>query len=383
MKHSFIIPFAVAVAVPWVSLVSHGHAQEVIASEKEKFKVEVLAKDLKNPWGLVKLPDGRFLVTERPGTVRIIGPNGELSEPITGVPEVFARGQGGLLDVELHPDYATNGWIYLAYSANAGEKSLTKIVRGKLKENAFVDQEVIFEPPVSEMTGGGNHFGVRMEFDGKGHLFFTIGDRGNPATPENPAQRLDNVLGKTHRIFDDGRIPEDNPFYDRGGSARTIWTYGNRNAQGLKINPKTGDLWEVEHGPRGGDELNLLKKGANYGWPLVTFGINYQGTIISDKTEAEGFESPVTHWTPSIGIGAIDFYTGDKFPSWKGNLFVTALAHQKLIRIVLDEKNEVEHQEILLEKTGRIRDVRDFGDGYLYLVYDTPGQVVRLVPTET
>jgi len=354
-------------------------AQE-IASEKAKFKVEVIAEGLENPWGLAKLPDGSLLVTERPGRVRLITPDGKLQPPLDGIPEVRAKGQGGMLDVALHPDYQKNGWVYLSYSTAIDDTGHTKIIRGRIKGNVFVDQEVIFDPPSSEYTAANHHFGSRIVFDGNGYLFFSIGDRGTPPDPKNNAQKLDVVAGKIHRIHDDGRIPKDNPFYSKGGSARTIWSYGNRNAQGLKIHPKTGVLWETEHGPRGGDELNIIEKGKNYGWPLVSYGINYNGKAFTDKTEAPGMEAPVIHWTPSIGVAGIDFYFGDKFPDWNGNLFVTGLAHKKVIRVEINDQNQVTHQEILLENSGRLRDVRSFDDGFLYLVYDDPGKVVKLVP---
>jgi len=353
---------------------------EEIASEKAKFKTEVVAEGLEKPWGLAKLPDGSLLVTERPGRVRLISPDGELQPPLIGTPEVRAQGQGGMLDVAIHPDYENNGWVYLSYSAKSDDKGHTKIVRGRIKDNAFVDQEVIFEPPTDEFTDGRNHFGCRLVFDQNGYLFFSIGDRGTPPNPENNAQKLDVAAGKIHRIHDDGRIPKDNPFYSKGGSARTIWSYGNRNAQGLTIHPKTGVIWETEHGPRGGDELNIIEKGKNYGWPLVSYGINYNGKPFTDKTEAPGMVSPVIHWTPSIGVAGMAFYFGDKFPDWNGNLFVTGLAHKKAIRVEINDQDEVTHQEVLLENSGRLRDVRSFDDGFLYLVYDDPGKVVKLVP---
>ncbi len=354
-------------------------ADPAIASEKARFKVEVVAEGLDHPWAVARLPDGRLLVTERPGRLRIVE-NGRLQpEPVTGTPAVYARGQGGLLDVVLHPDYARNGWIYLAFSDARGDVGMTKIVRGRLKGNAWVDQETIFEAAPEEYTARNVHFGCRMQFDKAGYLFFTIGDRGDATTPANNAQKLTNVKGKVHRVHDDGRIPADNPFVSKAGAIDSIWSWGHRNGQGLRFAPD-GTLWEVEHGPRGGDELNVVERGKNYGWPLVTFGINYSGTPISDKTEAPGLESPVTHWTPSIGIGGMDFYLGDAFPGWKGNLFITALAHQKLLRLEIDANRRVTHEEILLQKTGRIRDVRDLGDGALTVVYDEPGRIVRLVP---
>ena len=351
---------------------------ETVRSQVEDFKVEVLTEELDHPWGLVKLPDGRFLITERRGSLRILD-QGKLSDPVQGIPEVRAKGQGGLLDIQLHPDYAENGWIYLAYSKPSEKGALTAIVRGRLKGNEFTDVETIFDPPADEATDGGNHFGCRMQFDGKGYLFFTIGDRGDVTTPANNAQKLTNVKGKVHRIHDDGRIPEDNPFVNEPGARPTIWAWGNRNPQGLVYDRENDRLWETEHGPRGGDELNLIKKGLNYGWPIVTYGINYSGTPISEKTEQPGMESPIIQWTPSIAASGLTLYSGDAFPKWQGNLFAGALAHQKIVRIALDG-DKVTSQEILLEKSGRIRDVRAFDDGFLYVLYDQPGKLVRLTP---
>ncbi len=353
--------------------------EEVISSEKANFKVELLTDGVERPWGMVKLPDGSFLVTERSGRLRIIRDGKLVPEPISGTPDVWAKGQGGLLDIQLHPDFEENGWVYLSFSHPRGKDAMTKIVRGRVKEGAWIDEETIFEAPADQYTSKGQHFGCRMQFDDDGYLFFSIGDRGDVTKPENNAQQLTNAKGKVHRLHDDGRIPDDNPFVGESGSQKSIWTYGNRNPQGLRFD-RNGTLWAVEHGPRGGDELNVLRKGQNYGWPIVTFGINYSGTPISDLTEAPGMVSPVIHWTPSIAVGGIDFYSGDQFPAWDGNLFVTALAHQKLVRLEIDSAKQVTHQEILLEKSGRIRDVRAFDDGSLYLIYDEPGQIVRLVP---
>lgn len=355
----------------------------VVKSEVHNFRVETIASGLANPWGMVLLPDGRILVTERIGRLRVIENGQLLPDAVRGIPEVWARGQGGLLDIALHPDYAQNGWIYLAYSKPLGEGALTEVVRGRLKDGAWVDPEVIFAPPESEATTRPVHFGCRIVFDGKGYVYFSIGDRGDKLTPENNAQRLDNVKGKVHRLHDDGRVPEDNPFVGRAGAAASIWSYGNRNAQGLAFQPGTQLLWETEHGPRGGDELNIIRKGFNYGWPVVSFGINYNGQVFTEQTQAPGFEPPVIHWTPSIAVCGIAFYTGDRFPKWKGNLFAAALAQQQLVRVVIDAE-KVTHQEVLLKGSGRIRDVRSPGDGHLYLVYDEAreggGSVVRLVP---
>jgi glucose/arabinose dehydrogenase len=353
----------------------------VTSSEEHAFKAETWIQGLEAPWGMVKLPDGRFLVTERPGRLRIIE-NGMLQEaPVTGTPEVWARGQGGLLDIELHPHYAENGWIYLSIAKPLEKGALTSIVRGKLKGNAFTELETVFDPPAEEATNAGIHFGSRIEFDAEGYLYFSIGDRGDVLTPENNAQKLGNVKGKIHRLHDDGRVPEDNPFVNTPGARPSIWCQGNRNPQGLRFQPGTGILWETEHGPQGGDELNTIRKGANYGWPVISYGVNYgaEKKPFTDKTEMEGMEQPVTYWTPSIAVCGIDFYSGDAFPKWKGNLFVSALAHNKLVRVVL-ENGKVAHQEMLLQGQGRIRDVRCFDDGFVYVIYDQPGKIVRLVP---
>lgn len=362
------------------SITNFTSAQTDYDSELHPFKVETVVTGLKQPWGLAQLPDGRFLVTEKGGQLRVIE-NGKLIEaPVEGVPQVDTRGQGGLLDIELHPDYARNGWIYLSFSKPSELGALTSVIRGKLVENRLTAVETIFEPPAEEYTKAGVHFGCRLVFDRENYLYFSIGDRGDSPTPENNAQKLTNVKGKIHRLHDDGRVPADNPFVNTAGARTSIWTYGNRNPQGLRFQPLTGLLWETEHGPKGGDELNLIRKGVNYGWPVITYGINYSGKPITEITEKEGMEQPVIHWTPSIAVCGMDFYVGDKFPQWKNNLFVTALAHQKLVRVVIDTNNRVTHQEILLEKTGRQREVRCFADGYIYVVYDNPGKIVRLIP---
>ncbi len=355
-------------------------AGKVIKSEEANFRVETVVEGLSFPWGMVKLPDGRFLITERPGRVRVVEDGKLLEAPVEGIPKVREGGQGGLLDIRLHPDYAKNGWIYLAFSKPLPKGALTSIIRGRLKGNRFEDVETIFEPSPDEASSGGNHFGSRIAFDGKGHVFFSIGDRGDVTTPENQAQRVDNVKGKIHRLNDDGSVPADNPFVHKVGASPSIWCYGNRNPQGLGFQPETGLLWETEHGPRGGDELNIIRKGENYGWPVVTFGINYNGKPITERTSAPGMRDPVLQWTPSPAVCGMAFYTGSGFPKWEGNLFVAALAQAKLFRLRLDGEKVV-HQEELLVGSGRVRDVRCFDDGFLYVIYDQ-GKIVRLVPAE-
>lgn len=343
-----------------------------------RFKLETMVEGLDIPWSVDFLPNGSLLITERPGPVRIFE-DGKLLPPVEGTPEVWARGQGGMMEAALHPDFKDNGWIYLAYSAtgkgrtNAG---MTKIVRGRIIDNMWMDEELIFEAPESTLLSTGQHFGTRLVFQ-DGYLFFPIGDRGK----QDDAQSLKLPNGKVHRIHDDGRIPEDNPFLQVEGAFPSIWTFGNRNPQGLDLHPRSGEIWSAEHGPRGGDEVNLIERGKNYGWPLVTHGMNYSGTPITDKTEMEGMESPKLHWTPSIAVCGIDFYEGDIFSDWKYDLFAGGLASQELHRLEIKD-SEIVASSIVLTGAGRIRDVASGPDGYLYLVLNGPDHVVRLMPME-
>jgi glucose/arabinose dehydrogenase len=351
----------------------------IVQSEKESFKLEsVMETGLDEPWAIAFLPDGRLLVTERPGRLRIIEGGKLLPEPVHGTPAAYG-GEGGLLDVALHPHYsrAGNDWIYLSY----GDKSpdglgMTAVIRGRLRDGAFVDQQQIFKANLSLYRSGGPRFGSRLLFDGKGHLFFSIGDRGHPGDE----QELSRPNGKVYRVNEDGSIPKDNPFVNRTGALPSIWSYGHRNPQGLAFSPITGELWEAEHGPRGGDELNILHAGHNYGWPVITYGMNYDGTPITDHTAQEGMDQPVTYWVPSIATSPIAFYTGTRFPQWKNNLFLGALAAQELRRLVIDG-HSVTHQEILFKGIGRVRDVVNAPDGYLYIVLNQPGRIERLVPS--
>ncbi len=357
-------------------------ADTTLRTAEHAFRIETIADNLSTPWGIDWLPDGRMLVAEKSGTLRIGTPAAGLdAQPIADIPAVLNQGQGGLMEVAVHPDYASNGWIYLAYSdpleKDGRTASLTKITRGRLRDHRFVDQETIWQADAEHYLAGNVHWGCRIVFQ-DGYLFFTHGERGRPQL----AQDLTHPAGKTHRIHDDGRIPADNPFLDTPGAIASLWTYGNRNAQGLAIHPVTGDLWETEHGPRGGDELNLLKRGANYGWPAITHGMNYNGTPVTAETARDGMEQPVIHWTPSIAVCGIDFYTGDKFPAWRNNLLVTALAQQHVRRVAIDENNRVTHEEILFEDIGRARDVSAGPDGYIYVALNNPHQIIRLVPAE-
>jgi glucose/arabinose dehydrogenase len=328
------------------------------------------------------LPDGRALVTEKRGKLWVVE-NGQRAEnDIRGVPAVDTGGQAGLFDVVPHPDYARNGWLYFAYSdpqERGGRRvSLTRIIRGKLKDGALVEQQTVFQGPLEVYpAAGGVHFGGRIAFDKAGYLFFTIGERGTGLN----AQNLAVPMGKVHRIFDDGRVPEDNPFANRSDVDRTIWSYGHRNPQGLAYNRATGELFDVEHGPRGGDEVNLVRKGLNYGWPIITYGMDYPGTPMpnSEGTAKEGMEQPVTYWLPSIAPCGANFYSGDLFPKWKGHLFVASLAAEELHRLEINGGKLVA-DEILFKGLGRIRDVIGGPDGALYVLL--PDRIARIAPAK-
>lgn len=346
---------------------------DLIRSEKQNFHTQVVAKGLKNPWGMAFLPDGRVLVTERPGTLRMIE-NGRLLEaPVSGVPAVVARGQGGLLDVALHPQFETNSFVYLSYSIPLEGGTHTAIMRAKLDGNSLTEPTVIF-------TGGpastrGHHFGSRIVFDNEGYLYFSIGDRGKM----EDAQLLTNAAGKVFRIHDDGRVPADNPFVNEPGAFTQIWSYGHRNIQGFVKHPETGVLWAHEHGPRGGDELNIVRKAANYGWPVITYGINYDGSIITNEREREGMQQPAEIWDPSIGPSGLAIVTSDRYPGWKGNAMVGALAFTSVYRVEITGE-AADSKEQLLANIGRVRDVRQGPDGYLYVMVESSGEIIRLLP---
>lgn len=354
---------------------------EVVASAEHKFRFKTVADKLENPWSIAFLPDGRMLVTELPGRLRIVEKGNLLTNAVSGTPKVLAKGQGGLMDVAVHPGYATNGWVYLSYAdgkkVDGKEVGMTAVVRGRIKENNWVDEQTVFRAAQDSYLATQFHYGCRLVFDDRGHLFFSIGERGI----KEHAQDLTRPNGKIHRIMDDGKIPADNPFVGQSNAVPSIWSFGNRNAQGLARHPKTGDLWETEHGPRGGDELNLIQRGRNYGWPIITFGMDYNGTPISALTAKPGMEQPVIHWTPSIAVCGMDFYFGDEFPGWNGNLFVTALAQQELRRIVLDGQR-VTKQEVLFKNIGRVRDVCAGPDGLIYVALNGPNKIIRLEPVK-
>ncbi len=359
-------------------------SEGVFTSSLHSFSLEKVGQAAGIIWSMDFMPDGGIIATQRDGKLWIFQ-EGEQPEQITGIPEIWQRGQGGLLEVALHPDYAENQWVYLSYSESVGGKErgrtagMTAVVRGRVHGNKWVDQENLFNAPVETHTSAGTHFGSRFVFK-DGYLYFAIGDRGR----QNQAQDLSLPNGKIHRLHDDGRIPADNPFVDKEDAMPSIWSYGHRNPQGLDLNPATGELWETEHGPRGGDETNLIHKGLNYGWPEITYGMNYNGLPITDRTEAEGMEQPKHYWVPSISVCGIDFYEGDLFPSWKGDLFVTGLASQQLHRLRI-ENGEVTSDEIVLKGVGRLRDIANGPDGSLYLSVEDAsrhGTIYRLRPAK-
>jgi glucose/arabinose dehydrogenase len=363
---------------------------QVVTSAKQVFKMEILARNLETPWGLAFLPDGRLLITERPGRLRIVQDGKLLPDSVKGLPRVWEKQDGGLLDVEVHPQYASNGWIYLSYSetlpgyvAPPDPPSMTVIVRGRIdKNNEWVDQQVLFRAPDAIYNSANAHYGSRFIFDKQNHLFFSIGEKQQ--MPD--AQDLSKPTGKIHRINDDGTMPKDNPFVNTPGALASIWSYGHRNPQGLAWDPVSGKLWESEHGPTGGDEINIIEPGHNYGWGVITMGVQ---PGITRRAEP-GMEQPIVYWTPSVAPSGIAFNTGNRYPGWKNNLFVSCLAGQQLKRLEITG-DKVTDQEAVFNQFGRVHDVIVGPDGYLYvtlqlpgqvLSQSTPGMVARLVPVQ-
>ena len=351
---------------------------EPIESELHTFRVETWVDGLELPWGMAFLPDGRMLVTERPGRLRVIE-NGVLNPtPITGLPQVHAKQDGGLLDVTVHPDFAKNGWIYLAYAepGTVPDTSMTVVVRGRIRAGAWVDNEVLFRTAPRFYTADNSHFGCRFVWDEERRLYFSLGDRG----AANDAQDVASPLGKIHRIHDDGRVPADNPFVGKPGAVATIWSLGHRNPQGLRFHPVTGKLWATEHGPIGGDELNRIEPGQNYGWPIVSRGTDIGRTFLEKRAD---FVAPLATWTPPIAPSGILFYTGERFPRWKNSLLIASLIGQQLRRVEV-EGDRVVRQEVLFKGHGRVRAITMGPDGLLYVAFtSTPGgRIARIVPLD-
>ncbi|ADZ70696.1 PQQ-dependent sugar dehydrogenase [Polymorphum gilvum] len=366
---------ALAAAVLGLSVLP-GAAQEVVRSQQAAFRVEVLTDRLENPWALAFLPDGRMLVTERPGRMRVVEADGTVGAPLAGVPEVYDRGQGGLLDVVLDPDFSSNRLIYFTYAAPVEGGATTRLARARLGETALEDLAVLFTAKTPGSTS--RHFGSRLAFGPDGLLYVTVGDRGRDDT----AQDLAWHSGKVLRLTRDGAPAPDNPFAGRPGALPEIFTYGNRNPQGLAVTP-WGAIWAHEHGPRGGDEVNVISAGSNFGWPLVTHGRAYSGLPIGEGQEKPGTEQPIHVWVPSIAPSGMTFYDGDLFPAWRGDLFLGALALTHLNRLEIED-GRIVGEERLLEAFGwRIRDVRSGPDGMLYLLTDEDdGKLVRLAPAD-
>lgn len=352
-------------------------ATDVYKSRHHGYRVEMLFKDLDRPWGLAFLPDGQMLVTEKAGRLNLLNPGDGSRTVIGGTPKVADVGQGGLLDVALHPDFKSNRYVYLSYAAAGNGGYTTHLGRGRLEGSALKNFEVLFV--AVPFVSGGQHFGSRLAFDRDGYLYITVGDRGQ----RDNAQDLSTYHGSLIRLTDTGKPPADNPFVKTSGALPGVWSYGHRNAQGLTAHPETGVLWLHEHGPRGGDELNLPKPGRNYGWPKVTYGREYFGPRIGKEPPVSGFEPPVHHWTPSIAPSGMAFYRGKAFPNWQGDLFVGALVQRKLVRLHLDGERVVEEEDMLKELGWRIRDVRVGPDGFLYVLPDESGtHVLRLRPAD-
>ncbi|MGE8612894.1 MAG: PQQ-dependent sugar dehydrogenase [Achromobacter veterisilvae] len=357
-------------------------AQPASESPSVAARVTAVAGGLDHPWSMAFLPDGGVLITERSGGLRLLRVPGGLSRPLAGVPKVAAQGQGGLLDVALSPDFAADRYVYLSYAESDGSKSGTAVGRGRLSADgaALEDFRVLFrqEPKLSS----GQHYGSRLVFDRKGYLYISLGENNQRPT----AQELGKLQGKVVRLKADGSVPPDNPFVGQAGARPEIWSYGHRNPQGMALNPWSGELWENEHGPRGGDEINLIRPGRNYGWPLATYGINYSGQPIPEaKGETlPGMEPPLYWWPRSPAISGMAFYDADRFPAWRNSVFIGALADQNLIRLTLDGDRVVAQERLLDDRKRRIRDVRQGPDGYVYVLTDaSPGELLRVAPAES
>jgi glucose/arabinose dehydrogenase len=344
-----------------------------LKADAKNYTLETVVSDIQIPWGMTWLPDGTMLVTEKSGILYHIK-NGTKTK-IKNMPKVYTRGQGGLLDITLHPDYAKNGWIYMTYAAEEGEGEggNTKLIRAKLQDGGLTQIESLYKATPNSTKG--QHFGSRIVFDNEGFLYFSIGERGN--NKENP-QDIKRDCGKIYRLNDNGSIPKDNPFVGQAGVKEAIYTYGNRNPQGMAKHPETGEIWAHEHGPQGGDEINIIKKGVNYGWPVVTYGIDYDGTTISTQTEKPGIENPIYYWLPSIAPSGMTFVTSDKYPDWKGHLLVGSLKFQYLELVKLKGNEVIERQKIASD-VGRIRNVAQGPDGYIYIAVEGKG-ILKIIP---
>jgi glucose/arabinose dehydrogenase len=345
----------------------------VIDTDQLSYRLQEVVDNPNRMWGVSFFPDGTPIVTEIDGAVRVLQADGTLGPPLEGTPDVVRKGQGGMLDVAVHPEVEENGWIYLAFSDGEGQDSITSVVRGRIDGNTWTDTQTVYQADPVFRSSRGVHFGTRIVFR-DGDVYFAIGDRGR----QNEAQDLNRPNGKIHRVNEDGTVPEDNPFRNEG--LDTIWSTGHRNPQALAFRPGTDELWSTEHGPRGGDELNLVEKGKNYGWPRVTHGINYNGTPITEHTDLPGLEPPVLHWTPSIAVCGMSFVNGEVYPEWEGDLLVGGLRAQVIERLRIRD-GKIAEQEIILKDQGRVRDIKTAPDGTLYVILEGNGsRLVRLIP---
>lgn len=363
----------------WLLAVTQGagFAAQIFDSEKLRFSVTPLIEGLEYPWSLAFLPDGRLLLTERAGRLRITDAAGRLHPaPIDGLPAISANGQGGLLDVVLHPDHVRNGWLYFAYVAPGPSGLGTEVARARLDGHRLHDVQTIFR--MRPKSGGGRHFGSRLIFDRQGLLYITLGERGDQDRAQLPGDHAGSVI----RLHDDGRVPQDNPFVGKTGYLPEKFTLGHRNIQGAALHPETGELWAHEHGPQGGDEINIIRAGTNYGWPVITYGRNYgTGTRIGEGTAKAGMAQPIWQWTPSIAPSGMSFVTSERYPSWRGNLLVGALRGETLVRLELTGERVVREERLLVGAYGRIRDVRIGPDGLIYLLTDSSnGKLLRIEP---
>ena len=347
-----------------------------IAEDKTRFTVTTVVKGLQHPWSMAFLPNNRMLITERPGRLRLIEHGRLHPQTITGLPKIAAGGQGGLLDVILHPDYQNNAWIYFSYTSESEEGIGTEVARARLEGMKLTHLETLFR--VEKKSDGGRHFGSRLVFDNDNYLYISAGERGDRPR----AQDINDHAGSIIRLHDDGRVPKDNPFVGKANAKSEIYSYGHRNPQGIALHPITGEVWTHEHGPQGGDEINIVQSGKNYGWPIITHGVNYGwGTKIGEGSHKSGMEQPLYYWDPSIAPSGMAFYYGDKLPQWRGNLFVGSLKFELLVRLELKNNKVIKEERLLVGQYGRIRDVRNGPDGYLYLLTDEDnGSLLRLQP---
>jgi aldose sugar dehydrogenase len=342
-----------------------------------EYRVHEVVTGLEHPWGVAFLPGGDILITERPGRVRLVRDGALRPAPVAGAPSAQAGGQGGMLDIVAHPDFTSNRLVYISYSKPVDGGRTTAVARARWEGDMLVGLEDVFVADAA--SGSGQHFGSRLAFDPAGYLYITVGDRG----AMTPSQDLSNHVGTTIRLQDDGGVPADNPFVDRAGVRPEIYSYGHRNAQGMAIHPETGQVWQTEHGPRGGDEVNRIQPGGNYGWPEARYADHYDGRPIPDYAPGDGFVAPLLDWTPALAPSGLAFYTGDRFPDWRGSLFSGGLVSQQIRRVVFDGTDAVHQEELLTEYGARIRDVRDGPDGYIYFLTDSAnGVLARLEPAE-